>query len=58
MGHVTVQEPDEQRIVELFDDELPILPDQTTDDTDLGWGDHRDSSNLRRLLDERPPHWD
>lgn len=58
MERVTVQEPDEQRVVDLFDDDLPILPDQTGDDTDLGWGDHRDSGNLQRLLEERPPHWD
>lgn len=42
--------------VELEED-TPLLPEQTTDDTDRGWGE-RDRSNDERLLDERPPHWD
>jgi len=42
---------------ELADDELPVLPDQTRDDTDRGWGEDA-ASNDRRLLDERPPHWE
>jgi hypothetical protein len=40
-----------------FTDELVILPDQTSDDTDAGWGE-RSAGNDDRLLDERPPHWD
>ncbi|BCJ26205.1 hypothetical protein AB0I55_09160 [Actinocatenispora sera] len=40
-----------------LDEELDILPDQTTDDTDAGWGE-RPQSNDDRLLAERPPHWD
>jgi len=40
-----------------FTDELVILPDQTRDDTDAGWGE-RSSGNDDRLLAERPPHWD
>ena len=33
------------------------LPDQTSDDTDLGWGETRDEDDdERRLLAERPPH--
>ncbi|MGA8114171.1 MAG: hypothetical protein WCA46_10960 [Actinocatenispora sp.] len=39
-----------------LDDELTILPDQTRDDTDLGWGEVR-QDNDRRLLEDRPPHW-
>jgi hypothetical protein len=39
-----------------FDDEPPVLPDQTRDDTDLGWGE-RHESNDARLIDDRPPHW-
>jgi hypothetical protein len=39
-----------------FEDET--LPDQTSDDTDRGWGEHPDDdSNDERLLRERPPHW-
>ena len=36
-----------------------LLPEQTADDTDLAWGDHRgdgDSEDLERFLRERPPH--
>jgi hypothetical protein len=48
---------DEDRTVVFADDDLPVLPDQTRDDTDRGWGeDHQ--GNDRRLLDERPPHWE
>jgi hypothetical protein len=47
---------DSDRVVELEDDDQPVLPDQTRDDTDRGWGE-RSSSNDDRLLDDRPPHW-
>jgi hypothetical protein len=47
---------DEEREVPL-DDELPVLPDQTRDDTALGWGE-RSAGNEERLLAERPPHWE
>jgi hypothetical protein len=36
-----------------------LLPEQTADDADAGWGDPPDDANDeddRRLLDERPPH--
>jgi hypothetical protein len=47
---------DGERVVELCDGE-PILPDQTRDDTDAGWGERpRDPSDWYR--DERPPHWE
>lgn len=48
---------DSDRVVDLNDDDAPVLPDQTNDDTDRGWGE-RSYSNDDRLLDERPPHWD
>ncbi|MGI5213273.1 hypothetical protein [Plantactinospora sp. CA-290183] len=34
-----------------------VLPDQSVDDTDRGWGEHS-RSNDERLLAERPPHWE
>ncbi|HKT03328.1 MAG TPA: hypothetical protein VJT31_27680 [Rugosimonospora sp.] len=46
---------DAQRPV-VFDDEPAVLPDQTRDDTDQGWGERR-GDNDERLLAERPPHW-
>jgi hypothetical protein len=47
---------DGNREVQLIDD-LPVLPDQTFDDTDRGWGELA-GGNDQRLLDERPPHWE
>jgi hypothetical protein len=38
------------------DDE--VLPEQTSDDTDHGWGDGDDGlSDDERLIREKPPHW-
>lgn len=39
------------------DDE--VLPEQTSDDTDRGWGerDEDELSDEERLLREKPPHW-
>jgi hypothetical protein len=36
----------------------PALPEQTSDDTDMGWGDAAtaDEDDDARLLGERPPH--
>lgn len=48
---------DEEREVVLVDDAEPVLPEQTRDDLDRGWGEPA-SSNDDRLLEERPPHWD
>jgi hypothetical protein len=40
-------------------DDEPVLPDQTRDDTDAGWGEQSDpTDDVRRFLDERPPHHD
>jgi hypothetical protein len=47
---------DGDRTVDLVDDD-DLLPEQTSDDTDLGWGEDS-ATNDDRLLDERPPHWD
>ena len=47
---------DDDRTVDFDVDELPVLPEQTTDDTDRSWGE-RAGSNDDRLLEDRPPHW-
>lgn len=47
---------DEDRVVDLSED-FVVLPEQSVDDTDLGWGE-RAASNDDRLIAERPPHWD
>ncbi|MFJ6199763.1 hypothetical protein [Micromonospora sp. NPDC092111] len=46
---------DADRAVDLRDD-FVVLPEQTVDDTDFGWGEHR-GGNDDWLLAERPPHW-
>jgi hypothetical protein len=48
---------DPDRLVDLNEDDLPVLPDQTRDDTDRGWGESS-YSNDDRLLEDRPPHWE
>lgn len=48
---------EDDRVVEFGDEDLVILPEQTRDDTDAGWGERRDS-NYERLREERPPHWE
>ena len=40
-----------------WDDEFVVLPDITTDERDVGWGDESDG-NDQRLQDDRPPHWE
>lgn len=57
---------DDERSVELEED-FSVLPDQTSDDTDRGWGEivaprpaARGKTLSARDLDllaERPPHW-
>jgi hypothetical protein len=54
-SHFRPDSADEQREVAFLDD-LVILPDQTGDDTDAGWGE-RGGGNDDRLLADRPPHW-
>jgi len=36
-----------------------VLPEQTSDDTDLGWGEQPDdeAAEDERLRREKPPHW-
>ncbi|WP_169744375.1 hypothetical protein [Spirillospora albida] len=49
--------PDDDRHVDL-DDEPALLPDQTSDDTDGGWGEWRgEPDDDTRLIEDRPPHW-
>jgi hypothetical protein len=43
------------------DDPDEVLPEQTSDDTDRGWGEHPDDGDGlgddERLIREKPPHW-
>lgn len=34
----------------------PVLPEQTADDTDVGWGERTDEDDTSRFLDDVPPH--
>jgi hypothetical protein len=36
----------------------PVLPAQSREDTDVGWGEYREHDDDDRLLRDRPPHWD
>jgi hypothetical protein len=32
-------------------------PDQSAEDTDIGWGDRPDPDHDERFYQDRPPHW-
>lgn len=52
----TAPEPNDPKNALIFDDPLN---QQSTDDTDRGWGERPDgdsASDLKRFLDEKPPH--
>ena len=36
----------------------PLLPTQSREDTDAGWGEYRERDDDERLIRDRPPHWD
>ncbi|MEU5538769.1 hypothetical protein [Streptomyces sp. NPDC020362] len=49
-------EPREPKTTLVFDDPLN---QQSSDDTDRGWGERGDgdsAADLKRFLDEKPPH--
>ena len=49
---------DGERTVDFDVDEAPpVLPEQTLEDTERGWGALA-ATNDDRLLEDRPPHWD
>ncbi len=39
-------------------DDGPVLPGQSREDTDAGWGEHPEPDDDERLYRDRPPHWD
>jgi hypothetical protein len=41
---------------EHVEDDAPLIPDRSSDDSDVGWGDG-DDSNDERLRRDVPPHW-
>jgi hypothetical protein len=38
-------------------DDKPVLPVQSQDETDVGWGEAAEPDD-ERLRRDRPPHWD
>jgi signal peptidase II len=38
-------------------DEDPVVPPQSREDTDVGWGEVPEPSDDERLFQDRPPHW-
>ena len=50
------RDSDGDREVDFDSEEAPLLPEQTRDDTEHGWG-VTEASNDDRLLEDRPPHW-
>ncbi|WP_330339456.1 hypothetical protein [Streptomyces sp. NBC_00557] len=56
MSTAPASEPRDPKPALVFEDPLD---QQTSDDTDRGWGERPDgdsASDLRRFLDEKPPH--
>jgi hypothetical protein len=39
-------------------DDKPVLPVESQEDTDSGWGEQAEPDDDERLHRERPPHWD
>lgn len=39
------------------EDQEPVTPRRSADDSDTGWGDRPTESNDERLLRDVPPHW-
>ncbi|NUS73298.1 MAG: hypothetical protein HOQ05_07825 [Corynebacteriales bacterium] len=52
------RDADEEREVPLVDDnDIVILPDQTSDDQP-DYEERREGSDDDLLIEDRPPHWD
>lgn len=39
-------------------DDKPVLPAQSREDTDAGWGERPEPDDDERRYGERPPHWE
>jgi hypothetical protein len=40
------------------DDDRPVLPERSGDDTDEGWGERESEDRDEQFRRDRPPHWD
>jgi hypothetical protein len=53
------QAPDQSPSADSPDpDDKPVLPLQSLDETDRGWGEQPELDDDERLRSDRPPHWD
>jgi hypothetical protein len=56
-GEHAMNEPDQDREVPMIEEnDIVVLPDQTSDDTDADWSESVEDPEVR-LLEDRPPHW-
>ena len=39
-------------------DDKPLLPEQSQDESGIGWGEAPEPDDEERLRQDRPPHWD
>jgi hypothetical protein len=39
-------------------DDRPVLPEQSEEETGIGWGEAPEPDDDERLRRDRPPHWD
>jgi hypothetical protein len=45
------------RVSSPYPRDEPVLPTQSQEDTDVGWGEPPGPDDDERLYRERPPHW-
>lgn len=38
--------------------DVPVVPEQSREDTDAEWGEYQERDDNERLYRDRPPHWD
>lgn len=51
--------PDDERQVDLSDEDLEVLPDTPVDERDILRREGvTTGDDIARLLEDRPPHWD
>jgi len=39
-------------------DDKPLLPEQSQDESGIGWGEAPEPDDEERLRQDRPPHWE
>jgi len=55
-GKASSRSPDPDDLSDRRD--KPVLPVQSQEDTDAGWGEQPRPEDDEHLYRERPPHWD